>query len=455
MKTQPTALSASLDVQQFIDHRRFSAYQALVFALCFLIMVADGFDTAAMGFVVPALTGEWGVARHAFGSALSASLVGLAIGALASGPIADRFGRKPVLLVSVALFGIFSLATVYASSLGTLTVLRFITGLGLGAATPNATTLLAECVPARRRALLLNGMFCGFTLGAAAGGFAAAAIMPAFGWRGVFLVGGVVPLLLVVVSAFALPESIRFMIARGRPTEQVKAALRRLTGVDEIAATRFSVEEGQRQQAGRSPVVQILSGEFRVGTPMLWLAYFMGVLVLYLITSWMPTLIKDSGVSLRNASMVAALFPLGGTLGAIACGWLMDRRNPHRIIAGAFFIAGLLMLALAQALGHPVALSTLTFASGLFTGAGIVSMPALAALYYPTQARASGVAWMLGIGRLGGILGAAVGGVLLQAGLGTSTILAMLAVPAVIAAAAVVLKDSSRSARPAPAVVGA
>ena len=455
MSPQPKVPSATLDVQEFIDAHRFSGYQALVFVLCFLIMVADGFDTAAIGFVVPSLTSEWGVAKHAFGPALSASLVGLAIGALLSGPIADRIGRKPVLVVSVALFGIFSLATVYASSLTSLTILRFITGLGLGAATPNATTLLSECVPTRRRALLLNGMFCGFTLGAAAGGFVAAAIIPAFGWRSVFVVGGVVPLLLALVSIVALPESIRFMVIRRRPLEQVKAALRRLTGVAGIDATQFALEDKKQALGAQSPVALILSRGFRAGTLTLWLAYFMGVLVLYLITSWMPTLIRDSGISLRNASLVAALFPLGGTLGAIGCGWLMDRLNPRRVIAGAFFFASILIWALAQVLGDAVHLSVLTFASGLFTGAALVSMPALAAAYYPTQARASGVAWMLGIGRLGGILGAVLGGMLLQIGLQTSTILGVLAIPALIAAVALVCKDTARAAKPAPVVAGA
>jgi AAHS family 4-hydroxybenzoate transporter-like MFS transporter len=455
MNPRPAVPSGTLNVQEFIDGQPFSPYQALVFVLCFLIMVADGFDTAAIGFVVPALIKEWGVAKHAFGPVLSASLVGLAIGALVAGPIADRIGRKPVLLVSVVAFGLFSLACAYAESLTTLMVWRFLTGLGLGAATPIATTLLCECVPARRRALLLNGMFCGFTLGAAAGGFGAAAIIPEFGWRSVFIVGAVVPLLLALVSAVALPESTRFMVARQWPIDKVKATLRRLTGVTQIPATRFALEDPSLARGARSPVALILSSGFRFGTLMLWLTYFMGVLVFYLVTSWMPTLIKDSGITLRNASLVAALFPLGGALGAIICGWLMDRFNPHRVIASAYLLTGVLIWALGQVLGHATYLPVLTFGSGFFMGAALVSMPALAASYYPTQGRASGVAWMLGIGRLGGILGAVLGGVLLQFGLGTVSILGLLAVPAFIAAAALLAKGSARAPRPAPAVVGA
>ncbi|MDB5860835.1 MAG: 4-hydroxybenzoate transporter [Ramlibacter sp.] len=455
MNTRPP--SATLDVQQFIDERPFSPYQVLIFVLCFLIMAADGFDTVAMGFVVPVLAKEWSFATHLFGPVLSASLVGLAIGALIAGPVADRVGRKPVLIVSVLAFSAFSLATAYAESLTALTLWRFLTGLGLGAATPNATTLLAESVPARRRALLLNGIYCGFTLGAATGGFAAAAIIPAFGWRGVFVVGAVVPFLLAVVAALTLPESIRFMVARDWPADRVRSVLRRLTGVAEIAATRFIVEGESQQQAarGRSPVAQILAREHRVGTLMLWAGYFMGVLVLYLVTSWLPTLIKESGVDLRTASQVAALFPLGGALGAVLCGWLIDRLEAHRIVAGAFVAAGVLVWALAQVLGDAAWLPALTFGSGFFTGAAIVSMPALAAAFYPTQSRASGIAWMLGIGRIGGILGAVLGGVLLQIGFGAAAIVALLAVPAFIAAAAVIFKGARRAPRRPAIVVGA
>ncbi len=385
--------------QDKTDVERLSPFQLFIFLVCLLIMLADGFDAAAMGYVVPALTREWGLAAHAFGAVLSASLVGLAAGALAAGPVADRVGRKPVLVLSVLAF--------------------FLTGLGLGAATPVAVTLLSESVPARHRPLLLNGMFCGFTLGAALGGFAAAAIIPPFGWRAVFVLGGVVPLLLALMAAFTLPESARFAEAARRD--------------------------------GPNGVAVILSRGLRLRTLMLWIAYFMGVLVLYLITSWLPTLVKQSGVSLRSAALVAALFPLGGTLGAIVCGWLMGRVNAYRLVAGAFFACGALIWVLGQVVGHAFWLPALTFGAGAFTGAALVSMPTLAATLYPTQARASGVGWMLGIGRLGGILGAVLGGVMLKAGLPAATIFALLAVPALIAGAALSHKHARRSNEPAPA----
>ncbi|WP_042878553.1 MFS transporter [Cupriavidus necator] len=446
MKPQQSTLPGTIDVQAFIDNQRFSPYQWMVLIVCFLVVVADGFDTAAIGYVAPSVTREWGVSKLVLGNVLSASLVGLALGALIAGPCADRFGRKAVLLVSVAVFGLFSLATASAQSAAELSGWRFLTGLGLGAAIPNATTLLAEYAPARRRAFLVNSMFCGFTLGAAGGGFLAALIIPAWGWRSVFIVGGAAPLVLALL-VLALPESIRFMVLRDWPADKIRAVLRRIAGSAEIQASRFTLPDDQADKL-RSPLGLILSQRYRTGTLMLWTTYFLGVLVFYLVTSWMPTLVKEAGATVAEASLIAALFPLGGTLGAIACGWLMDRIDPHRVIGVAYFFTAVFTLAMGQATSGAY-LTMLTPIAGLFMGAGLVSMPALAASFYPTHGRACGVGWMLGIGRFGGILGAVAGGTLLQLGLGMSAILSILAVPALFAAVAVAYKGWAGAAEPA------
>lgn len=445
MKPQQSSSPGTVDVQAFIDSQRFSPYQWMILAVCFLVVVADGFDTAAIGYVAPSLTREWGVSKLAMGNVLSASLIGLALGALIAGPFADRFGRKPVLGVSVAVFGLFSLATASAASAVELSGWRFLTGMGLGAAIPNATTLLAEYAPARRRAFLVNSMFCGFTLGAAGGGFLAAVMIPEFGWRSVFIVGGVVPLVLAV-TVLALPESIRFMVLRDWPAGRIRAVLQRIGGAVQIQASRFTLPDDQADKL-RTPLALVLSQTYRMGTFLLWTTYFMGVLVFYLVTSWMPTLVNEAGATAAEASLIAALFPLGGTLGAMVCGWLMDRIDPHRVIGLAYFFAAVFTLAMGHATSGSY-LTMLTPIAGLFMGAGLVSMPALAAAFYPTQGRACGVGWMLGIGRFGGILGAVTGGTLLQLGLGMSAILSILAVPSLLAAIAVAAKGMADGRKP-------
>lgn len=437
--TQPMR---TLDVQQFIDERRFSPYQWLILILCFLIVAADGFDTAAIGFVAPALGQEWHVTKAALGPVMSAALAGLAFGALAAGPIADRIGRKRVLVGSVMLFGLFSIACAFAQSVNELAVLRLLTGLGLGAAMPNAATLMSEYAPHAKRSFLVNTMFCGFTLGSSAGGLVAAALIPEYGWRSVFVVGGVAPLLLGALL-IALPESIRFMVLRGAPAERIAAVLRRIAPDAAFDNVRFVLpdDRGDQRQSG---VAVVMSPRYRTGTLMLWLTYFMGLLVYYLLTSWLPTLIRDNGFTVREAALVTALFPLGGGIGAIACGWLMDRFEPHRVIAATYVLTGLFVWLVGLQAGHLALLASVVFVAGVCMNGAQSSLPTLAAAFYPTSGRATGVAWMLGIGRFGGILGAFSGGLLLQAQLGFSTIFSMLAVPALVAAGALLVKRTAQ-----------
>ena len=219
----------SVDVQSFLNDQRFSRFQWVIFGLCFLIVLADGFDTAAIGFIAPSLIKEWGVTKPALAPVLSAALFGLAAGALSAGPLADWLGRKKLLVSAVFVFGLACLASSFSRSLDQLTTLRFLTGLGLGAAMPNAVTLMSEYCPDRLRATLTNAMFCGFPLGAAFGGFLAAWMIPQFGWRSVLMLGGVAPLALAVAMLLLLPESVRFMVARAQPVERVRAVLSRIS----------------------------------------------------------------------------------------------------------------------------------------------------------------------------------------------------------------------------------
>jgi AAHS family 4-hydroxybenzoate transporter-like MFS transporter len=375
---------------------------------------------------------------------LSAALIGLAAGALIAGPVADRVGRKRVLIVSVMLFSLASLGSAFAHSVGALGVSRFLTGLGIGAAMPNCITLVSEFVPSKRRGFLVNLMFVGFPLGASVGGFVAAGLIPRYGWRSVFVVGGGTPLVLGLLLLL-LPESVSFMAVRHWPVEKVKATLLRLFRGDAGARARiegasgFYLEEPGPRGAG-SAVGVLLAPELRFSTLMLWTAYFMGLLLYYLLTSWMPTLVRESGHTISDAARVTALFPLGGGIGALICGWLMDRVNATRVVCAAYTLTAILLVVLSRSTGAIGTLMALTFMAGIAMNGAQTSMPVLAAETYPTVGRASGVSWMLGVGRFGGILGALAGGVLLQAGYGMSTIILDLAIVALLAAAALLVK---------------
>ena len=429
----------AVDVQTFLNAHRFSAFQWCIFGLCFLIVLADGFDTAAIGFIAPSLIKEWGVTRPALGPVLSAALFGLAAGALCSGPLADRIGRKSVLVTSVLVFGVACLGSAFSASLTQLTALRFATGLGLGAAMPNAVTLMSEYCPDARRATLTNAMFCGFPLGAAFGGFLAAWMIPQFGWRSVLMLGGAAPLVLAAAMLVLLPESVRYMVAKSQPVERIRAALARISP-QAAQASSFTLSETRPSAAGRSGAGVVLSSQYIVGSVMLWIAYFMGLVIFYALINWMPILFKDAGVEPRSATLISALFPLGGC-GAILFGWLMDRFNANKIIAFGFVVTAALVYVIGQAVGNVGGLVAIVFLAGAFMNTAQSSLPALAAAFYPTAGRATGVSWMLGFGRFGGIAGSFLVAELTRRQFGFADIFAIVAIPGVIAAVALLVKQ--------------
>jgi AAHS family 4-hydroxybenzoate transporter-like MFS transporter len=435
----PGPSAPSLNIQDFLNQHPFSPYQWRIFGLCFVIVLLDGFDTGAIGFIAPSLLKEWGVSRPDLAPVLSAALFGLAAGALAAGPLADRLGRKSVLVASVLLFGAACTWSAFSIDLRQLTVLRFVTGLGLGAAMPNAVTLMSEYCPDHRRSMLTNAMFCGFPLGAACGGFLAAWMIPHWGWRSVLLLGGLTPLVLAAFMLVLLPESVRYMVAKRQPAQRIRAALSRISA-SALEFQSFVMTEPAAATEGKSGAGVVLSRSYVVGSLMLWLAYFMGLVIFYALINWMPILFRDAGIDQRTATLIAALFPLGG-VGAIFSGWLMDRFNANRVIATSYALTAVSIYAIGQVAGNVGMLMLVVFVGGILMNTAQSSMPALAAAYYPTQGRATGVAWMLGIGRFGGIAGSFLVAELARRQLSLSAIFAILAVAGVVATAALLIKQ--------------
>ena len=430
-----------VNVQTFINEQPFGGFQWLVFFMCFVIVLLDGFDTAAIGFIAPSLLTEWGLSKPDLAPVLSAALFGLACGALGSGPLSDRLGRRSLLLTSVFLFGVACLASAFSSSIGQLTVLRFITGVGLGAAMPNAVTMMGEFCPDRRRATLINLMFCGFPLGAAFGGFLAAWMIPHFGWRSVLMLGGVTPLVLGVVLLMKMPESVRFMVANNQPVDRIRATLARVSQ-QALNAGSFVMTETAPQTGSKGAGV-VLSRAYIVGSVMLWLAYFMGLVIFYASINWMPILLKDAGLTPKSATLISALFPLGG-VGAVLCGMLMDRFNANRVIAVCYALTAVSVYFIGQAAGNVGALVAIVFIAGVLMNTAQSSMPALAAAFYPTEGRGTGVAWMLGVGRFGGIAGSFLVAELTRRHFTFSGVFATIAIAGLVACVALLLKQMAR-----------
>jgi AAHS family 4-hydroxybenzoate transporter-like MFS transporter len=425
----------SIDVQQFLDENRFSPYQWLVLLLCFLVVSVDGLDTAAMGFIAPSLVTEWSVSTAALAPVMSAALFGLAVGALTAGPLADKHGRKTVIVASVLVFGVASVSSAGAWSLWSLTAFRFITGLGLGAAMPNTVTLMTEYVPRRKRALLSALMFCGFALGSASAGFVASSVIPMFGWRSLLGLGGILPMALAVVLVLTLPESVRFLAWRGVSNRQIANILGRIAPLPAGETLTFYLPE-EAGTHSRSSIRSLFSDGNTAGTLFLWVTFFMGLVVVYLLTSWLPTLMKEAGVSTSQAAVVTGMFMFGSMFGTVLIGWLIDRFSTHVVMSISFGCAAASVIAMGLNPGDVSLLRVLVFAAGFAMGAQ-TTMPIVAAQFYQTHCRATGVSWMLGIGRFGGILGASMGGVLMTLGLNFRTIFLGLAIPTILAACAI------------------
>ena len=341
----------------------------------------------------------------------SAGLFGLMLGALAFGPIADRFGRRPVLVFCTLFFGVLSLLTVTADSVRSLTVLRFLTGLGLGGAMPNAIAPTTEYAPRRIRATTVMIMFCGFSIGAALGGVAAASLISHFGWKSVFVLGGIVPCVALPFLAALLPESIRYLVVQGGRGEQVAATLRRIDPDVQIPeGATFTVEE---HKAKGFAVPQLFAEGRGAFTLLIWVVFFMSLLDLYFLTSWLPTIIHDAGLSVRSAVLITSTYQWGGVIGALLLGQLFDRFSPFVTLALTYLAASAFVLLIGTA-GTSIGVLILTvFGAGFCVVGGQIGANALTASSYPTPIRSTGVGWALGIGRIGSIIGPAIGGLLL------------------------------------------
>jgi len=333
-------------------------------------------------------------------------------------------------------FGLGTLATTLASDLQGLTVIRFLTGLGLGGAMPNTVALMAEFSPRRRRATLVMIMFCGFSVGAAVGGLVAAVLIPAFGWHSVFVVGGIAPLLFAPVLARALPESIRFLAVEGGENARVTRVadlLRQLAPTVRIPSNaKFVVNEPGH---ARMPVAELFTAGGTATTLLIWVVFFMSLLDLYLLSNWLPTLLNELGASISASAAIGSLLQVGGFIGALTLGRFIDRFS-FSALALTYLLASFAIVAISFS-GHSIPLAAVAIAcAGFCIVGGQTASNALAATYYPTRMRSTGVGWALGIGRIGSIIGPLAGGVILARQAGVETLFMSAAIPAVLAAIA-------------------
>lgn len=442
-----------VNVQAFINEQPIGGFQRLVFLMCFLVSLMDGFDTAAIGFIAPSLLGEWHLSKPELAPVLSSALFGLGCGALAAGPLSDRFGRRYVLIVAVSAFGAASLGSAFCFSLHQLLPLRFVTGLGIGAAMTTTVTVMSEYFPENRRAMLINLVACGFPVGAALGGFLAAWMIPSFGWRTLMGFGGVTPLMVATLLAVKMPESVRFMVVNAAPHWRIQQTLARISP-DALIADRFILTEHGALD-GKKGLGVVLCKTYIVGSIMLWISYFMGLVIFYASINWMPVLFSEAGLSSKTATLISALFPLGG-LGAVLSGVLMDRLNANRVVAACYALTAASLFVVGHAADKIGLLPVAVLLAGVMMNSAQVSMAALAASFYPTEGRATGVACMLGIGRFGGVAGSFLVAELTRRHLGFADVFTALAIAGAVSCVCLLIKQfSTRAPSHAPVKIEA
>jgi AAHS family 4-hydroxybenzoate transporter-like MFS transporter len=424
-----------IDITDVIDKSRISRFQVVVFLLCTLCLLVDGFDLQALGYVAPAVVQDFNIPNAALGTVFGAANVGLLIGTLLFSMLADTIGRRPVLIGTTVFFGIVTLSTARATSVQDLLVLRFIAGIGLGSVIPNVTALVSEYSPRRKRItaiMILTTL--GLNGGAIIGGFVSAWLIPTFGWASVFYAGGIAPLVVAALMFFWLPESMQFLALHGRKPEKVAIWMKR---IDSKAAEADAVEYVVREENRRGvPLVHLFrEGRARI-TILLWIIYFMNLLILYFLASWLPTVIRDAGYSISTAVLVATGLQIGGLVGAFGLARLIGRRGFVPVLTSSFALAAVPIALIGKpGLSFPL-LCAVVFVAGSCVIGSQLGLNALAAMSYPTYLRSSGVGWGAGVGRVGAIVGPVIGGEFMRLQWPTTQIFLVAAIPAVISTAA-------------------
>ncbi|MGI8743670.1 MAG: MFS transporter [Bryobacteraceae bacterium] len=400
--------SRELDIPDLTDNNKWGSVQIGVFILCSLCLIMDGFDVQAMGYVAPAIIDDWHIARADLGPIFSAGLVGVLAGSLLFSMLADRIGRRPVLIGASLYFSAATILTARAGSLNQLLAIRFIAGVGLGGIMPNAVALVGEYTSRALRITMMMIVSNGFTAGAALGGFVSALLIPHYGWRSVFYFGGTVPVIIAVLMVFLLPESPEFRVLRGK----LLPAKRR---------------EGL-------PILQLFSHGRATVTSLLWIVNFMNLLNLYFLSNWLPTVVKDSGYTNSAGVLVGTTLQVGGTIGALGLGWLIGRLGFVSILTACFTLAGISIALIGDRALPLTLLFVAVFIAGLCIVGGQSAVNALAGTYYPTELRSTGIGSGLGVGRIGAIVGPVLGGEAMRYHWPTQRLFLAAAVPALISA---------------------
>lgn len=426
------------NLTDIIDNNPIGKRQYLILILCGVLMILDGFDVQSMSYVAPAILQDWNIDKSQLGSVFGSGLFGLLIGSLIFSYFSDKWGRRPIILISTLFFAVCMLATTLVKNLEQLIVIRFITGLGLGAIMPNAMALCGEITPKKQRISMMMLISCGFTVGAMLGGFISAYLIPHFGWQSVFVFGGIAPLFVFLLMFMYVPESLQFMAIKDSNSPRLKKYLTEFYP-NQILPDQIIAEKRQNSM----PVKALFEQQRYQFTLIIWVISIMNMISLYFLSSWIPTLAKLVGVPLTHALLLGATLQLGGTLGTIIMGMKIDKIGFFKVLCACFVLATIFIILLGNSTHNMMMFFIATFLVGFTIIGGQPAINAMSANYYPTEFRTTGVGWSLGIGRIGSVIGPVVGGWLMSIqGLTTEQVFYFVSIPSLIIIAMLLLQKS-------------
>jgi MFS transporter, AAHS family, 4-hydroxybenzoate transporter len=439
-RVSSTAVPAILDpseISRLIDERAMSWLQWLVGISCALVMFMDGYDIQVMALAVPSLSLQWSIEPSRFGVALSAAVLGIGLGGAFVAPWGDRIGRRPLLTIALLIAGLSTLATATSSTPTQFALWRLLTGVGIGAGIPNCNAWTSEYVPARIRGSLLVLMNAAIGIGAFSAGFIAIKLLNSWGWRGTFFIGGTVPLLIAAVLFLWAPESLKFLAARRPGDPRIAGILRRLA--PDVALVGLQRQQPvESRSSAPSGFAQLLGPLYRRRTLILWGVVLANLFTLYVLISWLPTLLQRSGWSLGSAVGGAALIQAGGVIGGILLAFFLDRGKALPALLTAFLVA-MACLVLFRVTPSGLAWVVLLLLLGGGVGGAQLALNALSTAYYPPAIKATGMSWVGVVGTLGSIVAPLAGGWAIEEGLPSVTILMVLALAPLVCAGGTLL----------------
>ncbi|WP_116809906.1 MFS transporter [Steroidobacter cummioxidans] len=432
--TVASALNRSIEsVKQSMANAQMSATQRLVVGLCFFLNMIDGMDVLVLSFAAPVLAQELAIDATNLGQLFSTGLLGMAFGGLVLGPTADRFGRKAIMLVALCLMSCGMIRSAFSQSFRELLILRFFTGVGVGAMLVSMAALASEYANDRSRNFAVAFVQAGYPLGAMLTGFFAAWAIPTLGWRSLFVAGGVISAITLPLIAWLMPESLAFL-SQKQPPHALQRINRILARMGRAAVSVLPERLGT--PTGRTTLSLLFSNGMMRSTLLLWGGAFFGFSALYFLSSWIPRIAVDAGLPISEAIYAGTMFNIGGLVGTIIIGWMGTRYDIRKMMA-LFFCIGAVVLTVFGLARVPLLLTlTLALLMGVFVqGAFNGTYPAAARLY-STEVRATGVGWAMGIGRAGAILGPLLAGYLIEKGVDRGILFSLFALPLLFSAAA-------------------